>query len=152
MVTLREYEPRDREILVTLWWESWHSIRAGLRHPQPIDAWRRRFTDEIVAGQRIVVAEEAGRVVGFAAVDLADSELAQLFVDPRHKRRGVGGRLLDWARSAMPDGFNLHTLVENTASRAFYERHGLRAGAVRVNPVNGLETIEYRWAPTRAGG
>ena len=47
----------------------------------------------------------------------------------------------------MPDGFVLHTLVDNAASRAFYERYGLMAGGTRINPVNGMTTIEYRWTP-----
>ena len=38
----------------------------------------------------------------------------------------------------MPDGFILHTLVDNAASRAFYERHGLVAGDTHVNPANGM--------------
>jgi len=101
-----------------------------------------------VLAQAIVVAKAEGVVVGFAAADVAVSELTQIFVAPSHKRRGIGQELLAWAQRLMPDGFSLHTLVENVTSRAFYEHHGLVAGDRRISEVNGLETIDYRWVPS----
>jgi GNAT superfamily N-acetyltransferase len=86
-------------------------------------------------------------VIGFAAAAVAEGELGQLFVDPGRKRQGVGSRLLAWAQGVMPGGFRLSTLVDNAGSRAFYERHGLVAGGTRINGVNGMATIEYRWTP-----
>jgi GNAT superfamily N-acetyltransferase len=146
-ITLRPYRAEDEETVVTLWWDSWHSIRTGLRHPHPPSAWRRRWADEIAASQHIVVAEDGGTVVGFAVADLAQGLLAQIFVEPGRKRQGIGHHLLSWAQRSMPDGFRLHTLVDNSVSRAFYERHGLAEGGVEINPINGMKTIEYRWAP-----
>jgi putative acetyltransferase len=147
MVTLRAYRAEDQETVVRLWWDSWHSIRSGLRHPRPLSDWSTRWSDEIATRQQIVVAEEDGAVVGFAAADLPHRVLTQVFVAPGHKRQGIGRHLLSWAQHAMPDGFRLHTLVDNVASRAFYERNGLVPGSVEVNPVNGMQTVEYRWAP-----
>ena len=147
MVRLRDYRAEDQEALVTLWWDSWHSIRAGLRHPHPPSEWRARWAEEIAPRQRIVGAEDDGAVVGFAAADVGASVLTQVFVAPARKGQGVGHHLLAWAQRLMPDGFRLWTLVDNAASRAFYERRGLEAGDVKTNPVNGMSTIEYRWAP-----
>lgn len=148
MLEVRIYRIEDQEAVVALWWDSWHSIRPGLRHPHPLSDWRRRWVDEIVPVQAIVVAEDAGAVVGFAAADVAVRVLTQIFVAPSHKRRGIGQELLAWAQRLMPAGFSLHTLVENAASRAFYEHHGLVAGDRRTSEINGLETIEYRWVPS----
>ena len=148
MLEVRSYRIEDQEAVVVLWWDSWHSIRPGLRHPQTLSHWRRRWVDEIVPAQAIVVAKAEGVVVGFAAADVAVSELTQIFVAPSHKRRGIGQELLAWAQRLMPDGFSLHTLVENVTSRAFYEHHGLVAGDRRISEVNGLETIDYRWVPS----
>lgn len=149
---IRPYRDGDRDVVVRLWWDSWHSIRPGLRHPRPFEDLRARWDGEVVPRQRIVVAEDAGGVVGFAAADLAGRELTQIFVAPDRKGQGIGHRLLEWARAAMPDGFVLHTLVDNVTSRAFYERHGLVAGAARVNPANGMSVIAYRWAPGGSPG
>ena len=131
-----------------LWWDSWHSIRPGLRHPRPFEDLRTRWVGEIVPAQRIMVAADDGMVVGFAAADVADRVLTQIFVAPTRKGQGIGHRLFLWAQTIMPDGFVLHTLVDNLTSRAFYERHGLVAGDTEINPANGMRTVEYRWTPT----
>lgn len=148
MVEVRIYRIEDQEAVVALWWDSWHSIRPGLRHTQPLSDWRRRWVDEIVPAQVIVVAQDERAVVGFAAADVPVSVLTQIFVAPSLKRRGIGQELLAWAQRLMPEGFSLHTLVENVTSRAFYERYGLVAGDRRISEVNGMETVEYRWVPS----
>jgi putative acetyltransferase len=147
MVELRPYRPADQDVVVTLWWESWHSIRRGLRHPRPFADLAARWASEIVPRQQIVVAEDDGAVVGFAAADVGERLLSQIFITPARKRQGIGRQLFAWAQRSMPDGFTLHTLVDNVASRAFYERHGLVAGDTEINPANGMRTIEYRWKP-----
>ena len=147
MVKLRSYRFEDQGAVVAIWWDSWHSIRPGLRHPQPFADWRARWAGEIAPTQAIVVAEDDGAVVGFAAADVAARVLSQIFVAPRHKRHGIGCELLGWAQELMPEGFSLHTLVDNLASRAFYDRHGLVEGDRGTNPINGMEIIEYHWMP-----
>jgi putative acetyltransferase len=146
-IILRPYRDSDEDAALAIWWDSWHSIRPGLRHPRPLADWRTRWVGEIVPAQAIVVADEEGFVVGFAAADLQAHELTQIFVTPDRKRQGIGRLLLAWAQEQMPAGFSLHTLVENTASRAFYQRHGLQEGNTRTSPVNGMPIVEYHWTP-----
>jgi ribosomal protein S18 acetylase RimI-like enzyme len=146
-VTLRPYRAKDQESVVALWWNSWHSIRCGLHHPQPFSEWQTRWANEIVRQQTIVVAEDDGIVVGFSAADVAACVLTQIFVDPSRKGQGVGRLLLAWARRLMPDGFCLWTLADNIASRDFYERHGFTVGRTRISSVNGLSIVEYCSAP-----
>ena len=86
MSTVRSYRTEDREAVVAIWWDSWHSIRPGLRHPHTFADWRTRWAGEIAPAQAIVVAEDEGAVVGFAAADVAGRVLTQIFVAPRHKR------------------------------------------------------------------
>jgi len=148
MARLRPYRTEDQEAVVTVWWESWHSIRPGLRHPQTLADWRTRWVGEIVPAQAIVVADDERVVVGFAAADVAARVLSQIFIAPRHTRQGIGRQLLAWTQQLMPEGFTLQTLAENLASRAFYEHHGLVPGGSHVNPLNGMDTIEYRWMPS----
>ena len=147
MIALRPYRSEDQDAVVALWWESWHSIRPGLRHPHPLAHWAARWANEIVPRQHVVVAADDGAVVGFAAADVPARVLTQIFITPARKRQGTGHQLLAWAQGVMPDGFVLHTLVDNVASRAFYERHGRVAGETEINPANGLRTVEYRWTP-----
>lgn len=146
-IVLRAYRAEDEADVLRVWWDSWHSIGVGLTHPDPVDGWRERWTTEIVPAQRVVVAESEHAIAGFAALDLTMNELTQLFVAPAAQRRGIGVRLLDWAKASLPSGFTLSTLVENGASRAFYENCGLVAGPTRFSAINGRPVIEYRWRP-----
>jgi putative acetyltransferase len=147
----RPYRTEDEARVLELWWDSWHSIQPELSHPQTRDGWRQRWLDEIVPRQEVVVVtDDKGIIAGFAAADLVASELTQIFVAPTHKRRGFGRALLTWAETRMRGGFRLRTLVQNVASRTFYEKHGLVEGMTAISPVNGMETIEYRWASSRA--
>ena len=150
MIRLRSYRDIDEDAVLGVWWDSWHSILPGLSHPQSFEAWRTRWVKEIRPSQEVVVAEDDGTLIGFAAAHLENRELTQIFVAPDRTRQGVGQRLLIWAQERMPGGFILHTLAENHASRAFYERHGLVEGETRSNPINGLRQVTYHWTPPLA--
>ena len=150
MIHLRPYRDSDEDAVLVVWWDSWHSIRSGLSHPQFFANWRARWVKEIRPIQAIVVAKDDDAVIGFAAAHLENRELTQIFVAPDRKRQGVGQRLLTWAQERMPSGFILHTLAENHVSRAFYERHGLVEGDTRSNPINGLRQVAYHWTPPLA--
>jgi len=86
------------------------------------------------------VAEEEGRIVGFAAATLLRlsnpggeenlCELDSMAVDPSARRRGIGSRLaralLGWAREKGGRHFSLEVRASNTAAIALYGRQGLR--------------------------
>lgn len=116
MVTVRGYRVEDEDAVVRMWWNSWHSIRPGLRHPQSFAAWRTRWASDIAFKQEVVVADDEGTIVGFAAAEVSARELTQIFIDPSRKGEGIGGQLLAWAKQLMPDGFSLHTLTDNRTS------------------------------------
>jgi putative acetyltransferase len=69
MVTVRGYRAGDEDAVATVWWSPWHSIRPGLHHPQPFSAWRTRWANDIAFKQEVVVADDQGTIVGFAAAD-----------------------------------------------------------------------------------
>ena len=110
----------------------------GSGHAPP--GWRLRFAVRLPPpgkqSREVGLVEGLGEIVVEAILEISNAILGE----------GIGGQLLAWAKQVMPNGFDLRTLTDNVASRAFYERHGLIAGGTRINPVNGMETIEYRWA------
>lgn len=75
-----------------------------------------------LAATDVWVATEAGPVA-FMKLDAA--WLDSLYVAPDHARAGIGGALLDVAKSLRPDGFCLWVFESNHPARAFYRRHGL---------------------------
>jgi ribosomal protein S18 acetylase RimI-like enzyme len=150
---IRRYRPEDLDAVVDLWHRSWTTALPGLRHPHPIEAWHRRFREEISQEQAVWVAELAcpeergGRLAGFLAMFEQRGYVDQLYVEPALQGRGIGTALLAQARAASPDGLSLHALQANVAARAFYERHGFTVGETGTNRINGQPNVEYRWTP-----
>ena len=105
--------------------------------PFPLDLTRQRYAS--FCG-RIIVADECGRVVGFAAA--REQELCALYVLPEFWDRGVGHRLLD----AVAPVRVLWVLEANARGRRFYERHGWRPdGSVKI--AFGARELCYRLGP-----
>lgn len=67
--------------------------------------------------------DQEGGLLGF--LTLTPTWLDSLYVAPQAQRQGIGGALLDLAKSMRPDGFALWVFVSNEPARAFYRRHGL---------------------------
>jgi ribosomal protein S18 acetylase RimI-like enzyme len=89
------------------------------RSDAEVEAWVREV---VLPGSAVWVAEEAGSVVGYAAV--ADGVLNALYLLAGVRRRGLGTRLLERAKVHSPRGLTLFVFQRNTDARAFYERHG----------------------------
>jgi GNAT superfamily N-acetyltransferase len=102
----------------------------------------------VLATHEVTVAELAGQIVGFAAVE--GDLLAHLYVDPREQRRGIGGALLEWVKELRPTGFRLWVFQRNEAARSFYEARGCRL--VELTDGSGNEEREpdalYEWFPS----
>jgi ribosomal protein S18 acetylase RimI-like enzyme len=114
-----------------------------------VRAWIRR----LVPAGRTTVATADGAVVALLIVstDAHYGWIDQLYVLPAWIDRGVGTRLLDHARAALPPPIRLYTFQANRRARRFYERHGFRAVAFGDGSRNeeGCPDVLYEW---RAGG
>jgi chorismate mutase len=69
------------------------------------------------------LAEVGGEPAAFMVVE--GDWLNSLYVLPAHAGQGVGGSLLDVAKSLRPGGFCLWVFESNTAARDFYRHRGL---------------------------
>ena len=148
---MRVRAPRedDAEALARLHERCWRISYAGLADPSWIAErpWEERLAQwrGFCRGDGLPmwVAEAGGAPVGFVAAGTSrdedagadTAEVAALYVDPDHQRRGAGAALLRVAEDALrADGFaraTLWTLAGNPGSRAFYERCGWRVEAAR---------------------
>ena len=72
----------------------------------------------------LIVAERAGRIVGFAGYDLLGGEIDLLFVSPEEQGRGVGALLLAEAAGRLGPRAHLRCDAANTSVRAFYRAQG----------------------------
>jgi ribosomal protein S18 acetylase RimI-like enzyme len=90
-------------------------------------------------GSHLLVAEQAGRVVGFLHYDREgpEPELHRIYVEPTLKRRGIGSALLRELHARLRPGaaYILMVVAANRAAVGFYERHGF-VEAARVDGVS----------------
>src|SRR3954451_14544505 len=107
----------------------------------------RAFFGGLIADAEAWVAEEGGRLVGFAV--LSEEMLEHLYVEPGDHGRGVGSALFDRAKLARPDGFRFWVFQQNAKARRFYERRGCRL--VKLTDGAGNEERQpdalYEWRP-----
>jgi ribosomal protein S18 acetylase RimI-like enzyme len=110
----------------------------------------RAYFGRVVAEHEVWVAEQDGRIVGFAA--LSEEVLEHIYVHPDLQGRGIGSALLDVAKERRPGGFGLWVFQQNTGARRFYERHGLRLVRETDGSGNDERTPDamYEWRPPAA--
>lgn len=81
----------------------------------------------------ILVAEVDGDVVGFSHAvreedDAEEGDILRLYVDPDHRRSGVGSLLVERTRTELfragVDRIRAMVLAENELGNAFYHNHG----------------------------
>ncbi len=121
--TFRLAAPTERSALeelqrrASLVWEE--DREALLAHPDAIEL----PIEQITTG-RTIVAENAGKLVGFAVVlrrEDGDAELDGLFVEPAQWRHGIGRALVEQAeRLATTDGAVSLWVTANTRALEFY--------------------------------
>jgi ribosomal protein S18 acetylase RimI-like enzyme len=109
-----------------------------------VEAWAR---DVILPGSDVWVAESAGRVVGYAAVE--DGVLDALYLLADVRRQGIGTLLLRQAKAHSPGGLSLFVFQKNTDARAFYAHHGFTVADTNDGSRN-MERepdMTMRWEP-----
>lgn len=108
------------------------------------------FERHVFPPSTIWLAEDEGRLIGFAAVK--QDWLDHLYVDPVWHGRGVGRALLMAAQKDAEE-LSLWTFQANVQARRFYERHGFRL--VELTDGSGNEECtpdaHYRWTRLPAG-
>lgn len=125
-----------------MWRESFEEA-VGIVDPHPIAEQVRYLEREVLPANAVKVLLEDGALVGFVAA--SRESIAQLYVRRDRQRRGLGTRMLEWARERSSGGLWLYTFARNTRACAFYESRGFRAAARGFEPRWGLEDIRYEW-------
>ena len=101
------------------------------------------WTEDAIAGAvaqgLVVVAEDGDRLVGVAQRGRAgeDHAVYKLYVDPEHRGRGLGVRLLAAVVDRLPPGatrLGVEHFAANARAGAFYEREGFGVERVERHP------------------
>jgi GNAT superfamily N-acetyltransferase len=112
---------------------------------------RRWIADVLLPTEEVWVAVGPGPERPIVAMmALTSNMLDQLYVTPGWTGRGIGGRLIDLAKSRRPGGLDLYTFQVNRGARRFYEHHGFVEVGRGDGSGNeeGQPDVRYAWRPS----
>ena len=162
-MTIRPARPDDAAAIAAVHVAAWRSAYAGLlpadylARMSPIRSAAQAHR-AIMAGHGLLVAEQAGEVVGFCTVGrprtagLAEGEVETLYVLDDHREQGHGQALLragaGWLGARGCGSVFLWVLAGNP-SRFFYERLGGRLARHGTTQVarQAVPQLAYVWDP-----
>ncbi len=90
----------------------------------------------------VVVAEQDGQVLGFAAYSA--EELAWLYVDPAHMRRGIGMALGTYVLEENKGAMAVEVLCGNEPAKGLYEKLGFRTREIASGRMPGNESFRVQ--------
>ena len=149
MITLRPFRPDDAPALLALFRDTIRRVNSRDYSPAQIAAWASDDIDTVswfvrFTGRYVPVAEEAGRLVGFAELE-PDGHIDRLYVSADHQQRGIGRQLLA-AVEAEARRLGLARLFTEASitARPFFESQGFVVLAPQVVTCRGAEFVNYR--------
>ena len=98
--------------------------------------------EDLFAYPGLFVAELGGEIAGFAAC--TQEELAWLYVDPAHFRKGVGRALAEHALQRFPGIRRVEVLSGNAPAQALYARLGFVTAATERGRIPGNEAFSVQ--------
>jgi len=122
-MTIREALPEDRDTLVGIWLRSVRATHTFLAEDD-IQSLLPFVQDELGPDSELelwVLAGEEGTVIGFTG--LSGTDVAALFLDPDHLRRGGGRLLVEHARQ-LKGVLTVDVNEQNEDAVRFYEATG----------------------------
>mgnify|MGYP002533025879 FL=1 len=143
MLAIRPYRPEDFPGL-----ERVHdrARRVELRYAGLEDAFLplriAAEREDLFAYPGLFVAELGGEIAGFAAC--TQEELAWLYVDPAHFRKGVGRALAEHALQRFPGIRHVEVLSGNAPAQALYARLGFVTAATERGRMPGNEAFSVQ--------
>jgi putative acetyltransferase len=146
-VTLRPYAAADEDAAIELWRRTWQVACPEIDFNERLEWWRERWRTDSVVTSSVIVAEDAGDLVGFVTINGATGYLDQLVVAPELWGSQVALALLGEAFRLSPNGIDLHVNQNNARAIRFYEKHSFGIISESINPRSGLAVYLMRWRP-----
>jgi putative acetyltransferase len=141
---LRPYRAEDEDAAIALWQRTWQQAYPSIDFAARVAWWRERWRDELVPNAAIIVAEQAGVLIGFVTVD-ATGYLDQLVVAADHWGSALANTLVDEAKRLSPHRITLLVNTDNARAIRFYERNGFAHAGEDVNPTSGRPVLRMEW-------
>nr|WP_325301477.1 GNAT family N-acetyltransferase [uncultured Dysosmobacter sp.] len=142
---IRTYCPADCVPLMTLFYDTIHTVCAGDYTPAQLDAWAPTDRDSAawdrsLKSRATLVAEENGQILGFGNIG-PDGYLDLLYVHRDWQRRGVAAALCDFLETLYPvDRVTVHA---SKTARPFFEARGYQVLETRQAERQGQSLTNY---------
>ncbi|MWG34516.1 GNAT family N-acetyltransferase [Halomarina oriensis] len=150
-----------REVAKRSWTTDYPDIVTRETAEEAVDDWYapERLAAELRDSRTLVLVADDGGLRGFvhATWNVTDREgyILRLYVDPDHRREGVGRTLLDRTTTELVDAgvdrINAMVLSANEPGRQFYEGFGFEHADERQTTVGGRSYPESRYVFDRDG-
>ncbi len=144
---VRTGSPTDAPAIVRLFYDTVHRISSRDYSTEQVNAWApavpdaRLWADVRMPNRLTLVAEESGKLIGFAEFE-ASGHISALFVHHAHQRRGAGRALLaELEHEAFARGLGHLSAEVSLTARSFFEGQGFR--------IQGEETVVRRGVALR---
>ena len=124
-------------------WRSSFEHGVGITDWHPLSEQRQAFLENVLPHNTVKLAIVGEELYGFIAAS-AES-VSQLYVRVDQHRRGIGKRMLDWAKQQSSGSLWLHTFQQSKVARAFYESQGFREVERGFEDMWQLADIKYSW-------
>lgn len=105
------------------------------------------FGADLLDKRTIFVVEDGGEIVGYLSMDHDAGFIPAVYLRPDARGNGLGKALLDAAKTARPQGFELTVFEPNSDALRFYKREALveiPEGRNTETP-EGVATLLMRW-------
>ena len=142
--TLRPYRAEDEDASIALWQLTWQQAYPSIDFAARVAWWRQRWRNELVPHATVIVAEQAGALIGFVTID-ASGYLDQLVVAPDRWGSALGDALVDEAKRLSPQRVALLVNADNARAIRFYTRNGFVPAGEDVNPTSGRPVLRMKW-------
>ncbi|MBC7283334.1 GNAT family N-acetyltransferase [Hoeflea sp.] len=111
------------------------------------DAIRDMYSPALLDKRTIFVAEDEDAIIGYLSMDHQAGFIHALYLRPHAQGKGLGKALLDAAKEARPQGFELTVFEPNADASRFYHREGLVEVPESRNDKTpeGVPTLLMRW-------
>nr|WP_218626171.1 GNAT family N-acetyltransferase [Bradyrhizobium sp. dw_78] len=129
-----------------MWQRSWQQAYPAIDFAARLHWWRERWRNELVPNAAIIVAEQAGMLIGFVTID-ASGYLDQLVAAPEQWGSALGDALAGEAKRLSPKRVTLLVNKDNARAIRFYERNGFVHEGEDVNPTSGRPVLRMAWKP-----
>jgi putative acetyltransferase len=148
-ISLRKFHSSDTALLVSLYYDTVHTINVSDYSDEQIRAWAPSKTDDLVrweerfAESGTVVAEADDIIVGFGNLRRGES-IDMLYVHKDYQRKGIATAILkSLERKLKKKGIDKVSVEASITSRPFFSRKGFEFVRKNRKSLNGVEFLNF---------